>query len=864
MTKRKRKIILSCVSLAAFVVILAGILSEYGSVSATAVSDRKTYVDANISDTSGWQTVTGDSVSIVNDNYTLTMDTKSTRFMVENRQSGEVYSSYPETELNLLADDDISRKNSNVALTYYDKDYNLHYMGSGNDSVNMGQFSIQQKGSSLRVTYYFGSMSSNLFAPNVIKQSSFDNLVSSGISASELRKLKLYYKLYSADSQPSDYSDKLSKYPALKNQALYILTDDITDQIIQEISAIMKKSAYTEDIYKSELSDMNIGSSDANIPVGFTIPLELSLESDGFSARILTDLITENNSTDVLTSVYLLEYFGAVGSNATGNIVVPDGSGAYVSLNQATAKNYVQHIYNEDYLLNSEDHGGMSRQVSLPYFGLLSDQTSFMAVVEGGAAAGTVYARTMGKANPMNTVFTVFDIRTVDKTDIGKNRNIASLNVYSDHLLYEHPKIHYLLLSKVRSTLSDAAVSCRSVFEKDGILSGNVDGSGSIPLYLDFLCLTSEEKNISGITYRSPVVLSDLKSITEVVQTLHDSGVTNLRVRLKGWSEEGLIHSAFSTCKLSSKVGTTAELEALRLLVEGSGGKLYLDTDFSFAQENSWFDDLKLSLDTACNLEKSMASMKQYDLVTLKKTDTFNLGYIISPFSYIKFAQKFLNGFQSSAYSKLGLSWSNGGMYLTGDYKKSVDYDMPMAANRVSAVFSLLDQASNSVMTDYGYSYTLPYVSDVVNFPLTASNSESETASIPFGQMILDGFKSLSGAALNLTGAHSQLTDMAATATAPYYLFITSSDDKLKDTKMNTTYYSLDYRKHLAELISDYETYNACVSKVYGEKLTDFQWLDDELSRSGFADGTVLLANRSSEDKTVGGVTVPAYGYVLQ
>ena len=860
---KRKKVGLSVAAGAVALAFLAGAVSEYGAVNAAARQAAAEYAAGQVSgDETGWTAIEpadGASVVLEAAHCTLTLYTDTTRFTVTDKRTGAVYDSFPARTPTLMSEEDAARAGSNVGLTYYDSDSKVHYMGSGADAVEKGQYTIWQKGNALRILYTVGSAADATISPAFITQATMEERVLPALRASEKVKLKLYYTLCSESAAEDGYADYVRQNPSLKGKAFYALTEDVTETILADITALFQKAGLTASDAEAELASLGVEQSTAALPAGFLIPLELVLEEDGFTARILSDRIRENNDTDILTDIHLLEYFGARGADAAGDILVPDGSGALIAFNQPSPVSYSQHLYNDDLLIESETESQLSRNVPLPYFGMLDKNGGFVATVEGAAGVGTVFARTMGAANPLNMVGVSFRVRAVDQTDIGQNRNIPTLNVYTEARVTASPAVQYTLLAKEDALLTETAGILRSRFGLTG--EGAVSAGGTVPLYLDFLCQSDKTVDVVGISVRKTVVLSTLSEICEAVETLQQAGLTNLRVRLKGWTEQGIRHGAFDDCRLSRRVGTLDELNRLRTLLEKAGGRLYLDTDFSFAQVNRSVDGLKLARDVSRGLERSVASLKSYDPVTLRRQESLREGYVISPFSYVGFAERFLKGYDSG-YTGCGLSWSRGGMYLLGDYDTDKEIDMDYAAQIGASVFALLrEHADVGVLTDYGYAYTLPYVTDIVNSPLTCSYFTAESASVPLAQMVLSGSKGYTGPALNFTGLRAQIAEMAASAAAPYYLLTTRDDDVLRDMDMQTEWYSLDYRKHLADMIDTCTAYQKAVGDLYGRTVTAFDRISDTVSVTTFADGSQMAVNRGETAVTVRGITLEPYGY---
>lgn len=870
MAKKYKKIILLATVGALLVVSIAGVVSEYGNVSKNAINKYQQYISSFASgDETGWTLLDPqqqDDLTVKNDSYTLKMDLKTTRFVLTDRKTGDFYESYPQEEPTLLSEEDISRAGSNLGITYYDTNSKVNYMGTGKESVAKNQFSVYEKDNSIRVIYTLGSSVDAFFAPAAIKKETMEEIVFPKLRASEKAKMGLYYKLYSSDAKPSDYDEMMKKYPSLKGKSAYLLTDKVTEQIIGDISGLLTKANLSIEQARVEQEELGVSDAAANLPAGFVIPLQLTLDEKGFIAEILTDRIQESNKTDRLTQVFLLEYFSAVGAKTKGSFLVPDGSGALISLNQFEPKNYRQHFYNDDMLLTTSTEQQLTRNVPIPYFGLSSDQYSYVAMVEGGAAAAQLWVRTMGRANPLNMMSVCFDLRSVDKTDVGKDRNMATLNIYNGHILYEHPKVRYELISnKNPATLSDMSDAVRAWLDSKGVLTNSQTSTDVLPFYLDFLCLSSKKTNIAGIGLDLPAVLSTLTDITKVITTLQDGGVKGINLRLRGWSETGLKGEVMHSAKLSRKVGTIEELQKLRTLLESKGGTLILDMDFSFAYSNRWFDHLVLSRDASRTIEGAISIVHEYDRVTLNKTRQLRKGYIVSPLSYVELFNRFAKSLKANNIDDYKLSWSNGGMYIAADYNKKTDVDLAFSAKATSDAFSTISQFTGApIMTDYGYDYTLPFVSELINTPLTCSYFQAETQSIPFLQMLLSGNKKMSGPALNITGSRSELLDMAAAGVAPYFLLITGQDKLLQDLSMDNTYFSLNNAAHMQNIIEIYHSYNEVLQPIWGQKIIGYNTPDEFVSVTYFENGKILWVNRSDHSQTIETINLAPYSYLLK
>lgn len=856
---RKKKSIIIVVTMVIIVAFLVGVISEYGTPNVSILEAyKKTISNTDIIEFSEINILENKSIELNSGKFSLKLDTETTRFEITDNQSGAVWSSFPKEEVKNMAGDDAQMVNSNIGIVYYDADSKVHYMGSYADSVERKQYSIYKKGNTIRIIYTVGKDTSSLLNPSFITKEDMEKKILPNLKVNEKTKIKLYYKLHSP-AKKGVYQDQVDKYDSLKNKYVYVLNPNLSDEIMEEIGSLLKSAGFTKDMEKSGLKELGVENAFGSTPACYKIPVEFTLDEKGFTASVISAGIESSNDTDVLTDIYLLEYFGATGADAKGFFLVPDGSGAQINLNQPTPRNYIQHIFNDDLMLQygTETQGEFCRGVPIPYFGLVSENRSFFAKVEGGADCGSIFARTMGGSNSLNMIGARFKVRQFDQTDIGEKRNLPLLNIYANKVS-ETLKVHYNLIPG-NPKISEFADCARQEFSN--CITDSIENSNSIPLYIDFLCLSYKKSSVLGIDVSTPVTMSTLNDISSIVDKLHKEGITNLAVRLKGWTEEGLNYGAFDKCKLSKKVGTEKELKELNKKLCEKGGHLYLDTDFTFAKKNDTFDSLHSSRDLARSINRKFVILKDYDPVTLKRNNKMRQGYVMSPLSYMTFAESFLNSFNKTFDNTMGISWANAGMYNLMDYNK--DHQVDGTSHITSEVLNTIKGYTEKLMTDYGNIYTLQSVSDIVNLPINSSRFISEDTYIPFYQMIVSGKKNYSGPALNLSVKESSYLDMAASSAAPYYVLITKDDSVINKADLQDKYYSLNYEVHINNIITSYKNYNREVSGTLNKQIIDFTWLTDKVSLTVYEGGTQMVVNRSGSDFMFDNIVIPARDYKM-
>lgn len=816
-------------------------------------------------DDSDWEVVQEGNIRLENDRVALELDAATGHFMLTDKQDGTTYPSYVEEAENFSADN-VLRMQSEMTVLYYDEQSKEQYLTAA-ESVEKGNIRVKRKEETIRVYYVFGSDSSAIFAPPAFTKETFENVILPSMqSDSDRRRIKMEYRLYSREDPPDDYQERLEEYPALEEMDLYLLIDTETAATLKRITGYMEGGGYTAEDYAAEKQLIGITEDMMSLPVGFEVPVEYTLEEDGFSATVLSDRIRENNDTDVLQQVLLLEYFGYCGADEEGYFLVPDGSGALIGINERADQSFTQHLYNEDDALAKTEQSELSRNACLPVFGFNQGESAFFAVIEGGSAMASVTANTMGSAHPQNHIFSVFDMRGMDVTSIGEDRHMEPFNLYAGHIAYEFPKVRYMVLAGEDSDYAGMANRYRQHLLDTGVLTERLD-EGDMPLYLDFSGLLTQDANVLGISYQKKLVLSTLEDIASTVQSLKDEGITNLHIRLKGYGDAGLNHAVFDGLDISGKLGSQAELTALAEELSAGGGRLYLDADFSYVYTDSLFDGFRAGRDGAKRMDRSVVSLSDFNLVTLEYDTSMNNRMAVSPSLYRYLAGEFFGSVQSKlkeTVGVLGFSWSTGGVNITSDFSRTVDYDLSMTKDAIAETMAYMAGETDGLLTDYGNSYVLPYVSGILNMPLTSSGYHAQTQSVPFYQMTVHGYVDFTGTPDNRApDREANLLHTAECGASLYYDWITGEDQMMMETDYAAQRFSMQADKTIDRAIENYLRYNAVFSSVRSQTIVDHEILAGDITVTTYEDGTRIAVNYGFSPAQVDGQTVDARDFAV-
>lgn len=812
-------------------------------------------------DDSEWTVANGEEVVLENDRIRFVLNSQTTHFNVTDLSNGKIYSSVPDENTVMMAGEYASRMQSEVTVVYYQTDSSALNMYSASDSVELNKYEVKVSDSAVRVYYNFGTK--DIFCPQILRVQDFEKISDSLTSNSSRIRLSRYYKLYDKSESGADYNEMVKIYPVLKKTPLYIIKDDVSELQIEEISDYMAEAGYSKETYNKTVSDLKIVLQEREKTAGFEVPVEYSINDDGFTAKILVDKVKENSDAYKLQSIDFLEYFASVGEQESGYYFVPDGSGAVITVNNGSNDIYQQAFYGDDYSVQTESQTQLKKNLSLPIFGYISDNNGVLGIVENASEVATLSVCPINSSSPQNHMYCKFNVRNIDVTTTGSENVVY--NLFSKHLLQVAPQIRFVLLTDQEVTYAGAVEKYRNYLLGDGQIESNrITNKKAVPLYLDYYCMVTDDATFLGIPYTRKTVLSTFEEIINSVKKLHKSGIKNLVIRLYGFGEDGLEHKAVNTFSIDKRVGTKKELLQLVELIENAGGKIYFDADFQFVYKSG--NGFKASKDAAHYLNRVLVRNGRYDIVTREFNKENMARYLVSPSLYEQYTQGFIGRLDKilNGQKKIGLSYGTSGAYLGGDYTNKKDIDRVQSVESLTNALNFAKKSGYEMMFDIGNAYVIPFANDLVNLPLNSSEYNVEQYSIPLYQMLLHGSISYSGDAYNISknAEYVYLKSMEYGASM-HAALVTSDDLKLRNTKYNSILFSMSDSERLDEIVEMYKSSSLILNTVIDAHIIANEMVEENVYVTSYDNGVKIAVNYGPNDVTIGNTVVESENYAI-
>lgn len=807
--------------------------------------------------------VAGMKLTAVQGSLGLYYSPETAEIAVKDHESGSIWYSNPlnrkeDATANLYEQESLS---SQFSLEYRDARTNLFQFRSYPDSVANGQFTAEAIDNGVRVIYTLGDTSNKLDQlPKYITVDRLEEAVLSKLDEETARYVSLrYYKVKDNPNLLERLDEQVSK-----------------ELVLNKMLAAFEKAGYDEAQLAMDNEQNGVGDSSMSSKPAFVVPLEYRLSGNGLQVSIPMSRVEENPAYP-LHRIHLLEYFGAAGPEASGYMFVPDGSGALIYLNngKVTDDRYSQAMYGGDHTQSSRNRLQVAQSARMPVYGLKNGAAAWFAVIEEGDAISSVNADIGGKLNAFNHVYSSFEIRAEDNLMMMSGNKLTEVRLTSGDKYEGNVQVEYQFLQGNEASYAGMAKRYQEkLFAGEG--QGQVQGQGNataasedasslpdspdLPFHVDAVGAITRQSSFLGVPYSDITALTTLEEAKQIGEELTAAGISNLQMRLIGWSKGGVHHKP-SAAALQGAVGSKQELAALTSWLEAQGGGLYADVAF----QKVYHDTLGFSpaQDAARFITREVAEQSPYRRDTNRMSSgLYGSYYLLSPAKLPYFVDQFLKGADKLEVS--GIALRDLGDELNGDYRVSRPVDRQLAKEIVDGELAKLDQRQEHLIMEGGNSYALPYADYVVGAPDGYSGFNILDEEVPFYQMVLHGHIGYAGGPVNLQADQDKqraLLRVIEYGAAPYFVFTAADSSEVKFTAFDYLY-STKYTDWLETAAEMYKQANEVLGPLQSVNMVDHQKLQEGVYKTVYENGAYTIVNYNDAEVQTEGHVIGAKDYI--
>ncbi len=808
---------------------------------------------------------------------------------------------------------------SQIIIKYSENDKDSQMSSFANAASNQ-QIVVKNIRGGVRVEYTIGREEVVYLVPRLIKKEKLevlrDQINENSMSARDAKTLMAFYTL--KDLKDSTLTEKSRKemeqaYPITKQFPVYVCEPAISTQELLRLEKLVKSyTSYDYDTLDADHAETEYVAED-KVPPLFKLALEYRVDGEEITIRCNAGNIRFNSSVYKLSDVLVLPYGGAGDVNNSGYMFSPDGSGSLINFSDLSEQfTNTTNLYGQDYAYHTIT--GQNREVArLPVFGVYQRvendsvreeiievvdpetgevteeikevsvplEIAYLAVVEEGDSLAKINVSYGGPVHNFASIYTSFNPRPKDSyiLDGGISAGTNAMWTVESKRKYTGDfQIRLFILDGTEDgdeataifdadkSYSDMACAYRNYLVRTGVLSKVEDLEADIPLYLETLGAIESTKTVMGVPVETIVPLTTFQETIDILSKLKsDHKVGNVKVKMNGWYNGGLMADVATSVKVQKELGGEEGFEKLLKYANDNNVTLFPDVELSFAYRDKSFDNFSESDNLAQTIDERSALLKEYHPITHVFV---NSGEGIISASFLKELYEMAN----EDYSKLNvgaISVGSLGKYLSSDFNT----DNPLTReDSKELVVQLLDKIADNnkkVLVTAGNEYTLRYATDIIELPLDDSRLQYSYATVPFMSMVLHGYKEYSGTALNLAGDYNyHLLKTIESGASPYFIIAANNTSELKKHTdfAVSKYYSVRYNIWVDDIVSAYNSINNALKDVQNSAIRKHEILseDGNVAKVVYENNITFYVNYGEKAYNIDelDVDVPVGGYV--
>ncbi|WP_245805829.1 DUF5696 domain-containing protein [Bacillus alkalicellulosilyticus] len=783
---------------------------------------------------------------VENEYLQLYVDDTSGAIAVHNKVTEKIWYSNPPNweEDSVASGENKALLGSQMQLDFYNSYGQRSTINSYSESVVHEQVMFEEMTDGVRVSYLFGSAGSGAAdLPLMLSAERYEDLLSRLESAGQ-RALMIAYR---------ENSETL----------LYERNDNALSGLqLENAIKAFEDAGYTEEDWEQDMEELNFAQdiSEARI---FRASIEYTLEEDNLIVRVPVDSI-EYPEEFPINMISFMNFFGAGGTEDEGSLFVPDGSGGLINFNSGNTQypSYRQLVYGTDLTLSStDDSNSTEEKVRLPVFGIIQEGDALFGIIEEGSSVARINADISGRLNSYNYVYPSFFVINKGDITINANEQQRTLPRFQEERMNTDYVIRYAFLGG-----EDASYAGMAKYYQYYLVNTNglppiqeENEVENVPFYLELVGSITKRKHFAGVPYQGIEALTTFEQAESILSEMQEREINNIKLNYSGWFNGGVNHKVPDSISVDKAVGGKNGLRNFVTFLEEEGIEFFPDVSILTANSGSGFRE---STKASRSLTGLPAELYPMDLTINRRDRTKSPSYVVSPILIGDYTESILSDFLE--YETGGISLRDMADQLNSDYRRNNQIYRPESETLSKQSLNKVHGEDLKIMANGGNAYSLPFLSHIINAPLTNSGYKIVDEVIPFYQMVVRGHINYTGQPYNLsdyTDVSQYILRSLEYGSNVHFKWIYEPNYKVKDTNFNYLY-AVNYELWIDQATEIYHEVNEVLSKVKGEPIAEHEKLEHGVYRTEYNNGVYVIVNYNRYPVDVDGKTIEAQGYM--
>lgn len=581
------------------------------------------------------------------------------------------------------------------------------------------------------------------------------------------------------------------------------------------------------------------------------LSLVYRVEDGSLQVEIPFESIRETGD-NVLTQVTMLPNFGAATAEEEGYFVLPDGCGALLRFNnqKINSRKVQLAVYGSDEVYRPTTMLDLL-PASLPVYGaVFGEKTGYMAVAEQGAAGATLEAVTGGVESSYNAACFSFAYRACEEVTF-LDRTNAATSMYMTAPINNQGSafaVGYYLLDESEAHIAGVADKYRRYLEADGFRKQE---DLSFASSLTVLSGARKRKTFLGIPYTAYEPLTGWDDLGAMVDAFAAEG--DVSVTLKDWSKNGSAAGRIDgRWNPASSLGSKASLTAL---MQREDVTVYPYAELNLFQKSG--NGVRKMVDSIIAVDRKRLSLYNHSVVTGQRKLDGQESVLLAPSKVVEMGKKLGAAFRKKDVGCIALSGLGNRLYTDlGKEKVGIAQTQTMFEQLLADTSETLDCSLDSPNA-----YAIPYATEITGLPVRSNEFDMEDETVPFLQMVLQGYVRHYNEPLNLCADNQKALLFAVeSGSMPSFALMQSSFEKLDGT-LQKEWYASEFPLVKDDCLAQTAQLKSALDGLGGAKIVQYSILENGVRRVQFDSGDVLYVNYTEKALTAEGITLPAMSY---
>ena len=588
------------------------------------------------------------------------------------------------------------------------------------------------------------------------------------------------------------------------------------------------------------------------LELGYTLSVQLT--DTGFTAEILEDSLIEEGE-HLISGVYIYPFLGyAHLGNREGYMLIPDGSGALIELQDNGGKfpqPFSKAVFGENIgvnegniptIVNGYNAIRDAEDVLMPIFGMVhsDSQLGFLGIIEGdGEFNSIIEAYPNGAITDYDWITAKFVYRQSITQPMGLSA--GSIQTIQSTRNSFDSRIHYEIVTDEFAHYAGLAGAYRTYLLNTGAL---VPKEEEFKIRLDFLGLEQE----SGLFSNRNVVMTKVEDIENIYGRLQESGVENVFSVYRGWQNKGVsVGTLVRDFQVDSALGSNRELKRLLEDLEETNIDFYL-------YHNPLFMNASLSPSLRFSTVRQITRQVYEEELFLPVVNTLNY---LQPSKVHEILDDLQKQYISNSIQQVMLSGISNNLFSHA--VRGTLFDRTNTARAFQEIAKQYDEAFDLIL-EQPFSYLWPYTGAYMNTPVRGSNYTFVSEEVPFLAIVLKGILPMYSEYVNFE-ANSQefFLNLVEQGIRPSF-YLTMEDPVLLKNTNSRHIFTSQYDFFEDTIIEYYQELQELHQLIEGETIENHQRIDD-LVIVEYSNGIQIYINYSTNPVSLEGIEVEPLSY---